>query len=193
MNVTVEMINASQDQSIPSAADFQLWANTALAQLSQNMPSNITSVDIAIKVVDEEESAQLNSRYRGKQGPTNVLSFTSSLPRMPKKLVPRESKEIAQDLQTEEHVDALFLGDLANCAPVGSAEAKQQQKDSKAHWAHMVIHGTLHLKGYDHNSHKEAKEMEEFEIAAMQKLGFSDPYISTLPPLKNGIEKNYHE
>lgn len=105
---------------------------------------------LTIRVVDEEESEALNGRYRHKQKPTNVLSFG--------------------------YDERGVLGDLVICAPVVEREAKEQGKTVRAHWAHMVVHGCLHLQGYDHEKEAEATAMEALEIRILGKLGFSNPY-----------------
>ena len=110
--------------------------------------------EITVRLVDEAESADLNKRYRGKRGATNVLSFTYDL--TPGK--------------------AGLAGDLVICAPVVQREAAQQDKRPRAHWAHMVVHGILHLRGYDHVHKTDAQIMETSEIRALRRLGFPDPY-----------------
>lgn len=111
--------------------------------------------ELTVRIVDEQESAELNEQYRHKQGPTNVLSFPFECP---------------------PGVELNLLGDLVICAPVVQREAQQQQKEELAHWAHMVVHGTLHLLGYDHLQQDEAEAMENREIRIMEDLGYSDPY-----------------
>ena len=115
--------------------------------------------ELTIRVVDEEESQSLNSQYRGKDNPTNVLSFPFEAP-----------AEIELDL----------LGDLVICAPVVGKEATEQSKEEIAHWAHMVIHGTLHLQGYDHIEDEEAEAMEALEVKILSALGFPDPYTEVI-------------
>lgn len=105
---------------------------------------------LTIRIVDEAESEILNGRYRHKQKPTNVLSFG--------------------------YDERGVLGDLVICAPVVAREAKEQHKTVRAHWAHMVVHGCLHLQGHDHEIQKEAEAMEKMEIRILGKLGFNDPY-----------------
>ena len=114
-----------------------------------------SAAEITIRLVDSDESQQLNNQYRGKDKPTNVLSFPFEVP-----------TGIELDL----------LGDLVICAPVIAAEAIEQNKSENAHWAHMVIHGCLHLLGYDHINDQEAEEMEALEIALLAKLNIADPY-----------------
>ena len=109
--------------------------------------------------MDEEESHALNLQYRGKDKPTNVLSFPSDLP-----------NEVLTSLKREP------LGDIIICVPVVLAEATEQHKTATAHWAHLTIHGTLHLLGFDHIDDEEAEEMEALEIDALQELGINNPY-----------------
>lgn len=111
--------------------------------------------DMTIRIVDALESRQLNRQYRGKDAATNVLSFPAEMP------VPGEA----------------VLGDLVICAPVVADEARAQGKLARAHWAHMVIHGTLHLLGMDHQNDAEAEQMEQRERVLLAGFGFSDPYV----------------
>jgi probable rRNA maturation factor len=110
--------------------------------------------DITLRIVDEAESHELNQRYRGKDKSTNVLSF------------PYDG----------DMLDVPVLGDIVICAPVVQREADQQGKDPRAHWAHMVVHGCLHLLGYDHVQESEAEVMEAKERRILAELGFPDPY-----------------
>jgi len=135
--------------SLPSDDDFQLWVDRALADYSQD-------AEVVIRIVDTEEMAELNSQYRNKQGPTNILSFPFELP------------------DGVEGID--LLGDLVVCAAVLEQEAKQQNKALSAHWAHIIIHGVLHLLGYDHLTADEAIEMESKEIVLLQELHIDNPY-----------------
>jgi probable rRNA maturation factor len=107
-------------------------------------------------MVENDESQQLNHQYRGKDKPTNVLSFPADLP---------------------PHIELPLLGDLIIATGVVTAEAAEQKKPLIAHWAHMVVHGCLHLLGYDHIDDDEAEEMEALETTIMAKLGYPDPYI----------------
>ena len=117
--------------------------------------------EIGIACVDNDESHKLNLEYRGKDKPTNVLSFPSDLP-----------DEMAQVL------DSFPLGDLVICIPVVLLEAQEQNKTPLAHFTHMLVHGTLHLMGYDHEtSEADAEEMEAVEIEILAKLGFDNPYL----------------
>jgi probable rRNA maturation factor len=148
--VAVAVQDVSCAERVPSAARLRSWAKLALGAKVRG--------ELTVRVVTAEESAALNSRYRGKRGPTNVLSFPAG--RLP-------------DAPAEE---LLPLGDLVICAAVVAREAGEQRKALDAHWAHMVIHGTLHLLGYDHETRAEAVDMEARERALLAKLGFKDPY-----------------
>jgi probable rRNA maturation factor len=135
---------------VPKKAQLRLWAITALNQLK-------TSGEISIRIVDRIEMTQLNFTYRQKNYPTNVLSFPADLP---------EAIRSAHPL----------LGDIIVCAEVVNHEAEEQHKPLTAHWAHMIVHGVLHLLGHDHENDEEAIAMESLEIAIMQELGFANPY-----------------
>ncbi len=119
--------------------------------------------ELSLRIVSAEESRQLNRDYRGKDKPTNVLSFPM---------------QMEGDITFAENEPQAFqiLGDLAICAQVVEDEARQQQKHREAHWAHMLVHGMLHLQGYDHIEDAEAEEMEQLEVRILNQLGFSDPY-----------------
>lgn len=136
---------------LPTEEDFQRWADIALC--------DDDDAEVTIRIVDEDESRELNHQYRGKNKPTNVLSFPMELP-----------EELAGEME-----DGL-LGDLVICAPVVAREAAEQNKPLPHHWAHMVIHGMLHLQGYDHIEDDEAEEMESLEIKLLQQLGIENPY-----------------
>jgi len=149
MNVTIDLLNASGVRPIPLKRQFKHWAMAAMNSIESTLPR----CQLSIRVVDETEMAALNSQYRHKQGPTNILSFP----------VPAGMPETQ-------------LGDLAICAPVVEREAKEQRKTSDAHWAHMTVHGVLHLCGYDHEVEPEAVAMETLETSILQQLGYQDPY-----------------
>lgn len=131
---------------IPAPSTLRTWA---LAALEGATPGEIT-----IRVVAEEESAALNGKFRHKPYATNVLSF------------PYEAEALSEPV----------LGDLVICAPVVAREATEQNKDPHAHWAHMVVHGVLHLLGHDHIQEDEAERMEAKERQILARLGFPDPY-----------------
>jgi len=148
MRLDLELQSAVSDGGTPPAADFRRWARAALE-------GRRAVAELVVRIVDEAESAQLNERFRGKRGATNVLSFPFRAP---------------PPVQTD------LLGDLVICAPVVRGEAAEQGKDESAHWAHMVVHGVLHLLGYDHIEEADARQMEALERQILDRLGFPDPY-----------------
>ena len=141
-----ENIN-TDNMSMPNEESFQLWAESACLEDDDTVAS--------LQIVDSDEMRVLNKTYRDKDTPTNVLSFPMQLP---------------------DEVDIKILGDLALCVDVINEEAKAQSKSLQAHWAHMVVHGMLHLQGYDHIDDIEAGVMEAMEIDILKKLGFDNPY-----------------
>lgn len=148
MSIDVDIDNACEATTVPADRLFSVWIHAALAGLRQR-------ADVSIRIVSPEESAELNAQYRQQDKPTNVLSFPSDLP---------------------EDCNPPLLGDLAICADVVEREAREQGKTLESHWAHMVVHGTLHLLGFDHVDDGEAEQMEAREIAILQQLGFANPY-----------------
>ncbi|MEC4728728.1 rRNA maturation RNase YbeY [Shewanella sp. D64] len=148
IELVLDLQIASDSNTLPTADNFELWVRTALG-------NTMTQAELTIRIVDEAESQSLNSTYRGKDKPTNVLSFPFEAP---------------------PEIDIPLLGDLIICASVVEQEAIQQNKPSQAHWAHMVVHGCLHLLGYDHINDAEAEEMESLEIQLIENLGFNNPY-----------------
>jgi probable rRNA maturation factor len=150
MNTEVEVQYASTDRQLPSEAQINTWIEAALQQYSQQF-------SLCVRIVDSEESHSLNSQYRNKDKPTNVLSFSFEMPEC-----------IAGETE--------ILGDLVVCAPVVAAEAKEQNKALFDHWAHMIVHGVLHLLGFDHIKDSEALEMEQLERDILTVLSISDPY-----------------
>ena len=144
--MSVEVQLAAPAHRLPKVRDFRLWARQALQG---------ESGDLCVRVVDADESQALNGRYRGIDAPTNVLSFpaAASLPG-----------------------EAGLLGDIVVCAPVVEAEAAQQRKAAAEHFAYMVVHGVLHLRGHDHEAADEAQAMEELETAILGELGMADPH-----------------
>ncbi|WP_020409692.1 rRNA maturation RNase YbeY [Hahella ganghwensis] len=149
MTLDVDLQIATENQQLPEQDDILQWAAIALQTEDEQ--------EVTVRIVDEEESRQLNHQYRGKDKPTNVLSFPFEAP--PGVTLP-------------------LLGDLVICAQVVEKEAQEQHKALRAHWAHMVIHGMLHLQGYDHILDQDAEVMENLETSLMQKLGFNDPYAA---------------
>jgi len=148
---------ASTITAQPSHEAFVGWATAALQVANVNYPC-----DIGVRIVDENESRVLNRDYRGKDKPTNILSFPSDLPEF-----------VRTKLETA------LLGDLVICAPVVQQEAAEQGKAEADHWAHLTVHGVLHLLGYDHIEDEEAAVMEPLEIAALAQLGLANPYETT--------------
>lgn len=139
--------------ALPKDEDLIKWLTTTLEFEKHG------DIELTIRFVDEKESAELNQQYRHKTGSTNVLSF------------PFESPP-----EVENEVELNLLGDLVICSDVVKKQAAEQQKEELAHWAHMVVHGTLHLLGYDHLTDDEAAVMENKEIKILAQLGYSDPY-----------------
>lgn len=144
------------ENGLPTDNQFALWATAALKTPSVSYDES-PEPELTIRIVDEAESQQLNHEYRGKDKPTNVLSFPFEAPA---------------------HVPIPLLGDLIICKQVVEREALEQDKPLSAHWAHMVVHGCLHLLGYDHIEDEEAEEMEGIERVVMNDLGFEDPYLN---------------
>lgn len=147
-NYRISLQQAIKIPKAPSRYYFQRWIATALEGRRKK-------AEVAIRIVGEKESAALNYKYRHKKGSTNILSFPFEPPA---------------------NIQLPLLGDLIICAPVVSKEARQQNKSLSAHWAHMVIHGTLHLLGYDHIKKYDALVMEQIEIELLNKLGYPNPY-----------------
>lgn len=144
---------AAPRAGVPAAVSFRKWVAAALA-------GRIREADLAIRIVDAEEGRALNHHYRGKDYATNVLSFPAELPEgLPK------------------HVKLPLLGDLVLCAPVVAREAKEQNKPLNAHYAHLTVHGCLHLLGLDHQDPREADAMEQLERDILASLGLPDPYL----------------
>jgi len=142
-------VASESSEGLPAESDFQQWLEAVLPQFQEES-------EVTIRIVDEAESQELNMTYRGKDKSTNVLSFPFEAP---------------------PGMELPLLGDLVICRQVVELEAGEQNKALNAHWAHMVVHGSLHLLGYDHIIDEEAEEMEAIEIEIMQSLGHPDPYL----------------
>jgi len=147
MAIEVDVQFAVQADDLPAAADFHRWAAAALGDR--------TDAELAVRVVDRAESQRLNATYRSKDAPTNVLSFPADLP---------------------PGVDLPLLGDIVICAPLVAAEALEQHKAVRDHWAHLTVHGVLHLLGHDHGDDEEAARMEALESRILTGLGLADPW-----------------
>jgi probable rRNA maturation factor len=157
MNVTIDLMNACPDAQPPDPARFQIWAQAALHAAANHTGSNPENEqEVSIRIIDTAESAALNETWRHKQGPTNILSFP---------------------FEGFQGTGINLLGDLAICAPLVCQEAQEQQKSEEAHWAHLTVHGVLHLRGYDHLEQGEAEHMESLEIHILESLGYPNPYL----------------
>lgn len=143
-------IQTASSEPVPAEGDIRNWIAAALEGRASG-----DDVEVSVRLVDNDEMTRLNETFRGKKGATNVLSFPADLP-----------AELSLPL----------LGDIVICAPVVHSEAAQQGKSPRAHWAHMTVHGTLHLLGYDHIDEEDAAVMEALESAILGKLHFSCPY-----------------
>jgi len=160
MALGIDIQVAGGRSGLPSVAKFRHWARAALVGRRRD-------AELTIRIVDAVESQALNRRYRGKDKPTNVLSFPAELP---------------------EDLGLPLLGDVVICREVVEGEAAAQGKPPDAHWAHMVIHGVLHLLGYDHQTDEEASSMEALEAGIMADLGWPDPYresVAAAGPARN--------
>ncbi len=149
MSFQIDIEINSQSQALPAEALIERWITAALES------QQLQEAEVSVYIVDEAEGQELNAQYRNKDYPTNVLSFPADLP---------------------EELDIPLLGDLVVCAPVVEREAKEQGKALEAHWAHMLVHGSLHLLGFDHIDDAEADEMEALETQIITGLGFPAPY-----------------
>jgi probable rRNA maturation factor len=145
----ITLQNRAKPAQIPPKAQFHQWAQAALV----NSP---IAAEVTIRIVNIGESAALNEKFRHKTGPTNVLSFNYPA-------IPGE--------------ESAALGDLVICAELVKTEAEAEHKPLLAHWAHLTVHGLLHLQGYDHIEPQAAQEMEQLETTILQGLGFADPYF----------------
>jgi rRNA maturation RNase YbeY len=230
--VTIAVQDASGGARFPAEDRLRTWVLAAVAGPPEGEPTSSPAGEVLIRIVGTQESAQLNARYRGRRGPTNVLAFLSDLPETPSAqsanavadsstagegqsagagdahrsgagdanpgssepapaapagdapprvltLPPRDSPPGDQaPAGGASASDALPLGDLVICAPVVSREAREQRKSFEAHWAHIVVHGVLHLLGFDHETEEQAQTMEDRERKILASLGFRDPYAS---------------
>jgi probable rRNA maturation factor len=149
MAIILDLQLASAADNLPTEAQVQQWLEAAILPFQ-------AEAEVTVRIVDHAESQQLNFDYRSKDKPTNVLSFPFQCP---------------------PGIELPLLGDLVICAPVVAAEAAEQHKSLQAHWAHMVVHGSLHLLGFDHINDDDAEQMEAEEITILQQLGITNPYL----------------
>lgn len=147
--IELDLQLATEAGDLPAEAQLRRWVELALRQRTADS-------ELTIRLVDAEEGQELNRTYRHKDYATNVLSFPAEVP--------------------DDLLDIPLLGDLVICVPVVEREAREQNKALEAHWAHLVIHGCLHLLGYDHIDDEEAEEMEGLERQLLAELGYPDPY-----------------
>ena len=148
--IVVDIQVASEDEDHPPPSMFKSWIKSAIG-------TQLSNAEVSVRLVDIAEITQLNNTYRDKNKATNILSFPAELP---------------------EPVDLPLLGDLVICTPIVNQEALEQSKKPIDHWAHMTIHGTLHLLGYDHIDDEDAARMEALEIEILANLNISNPYIT---------------
>jgi probable rRNA maturation factor len=155
MELFVDLQVATTDkESLPELSAIEHWVYTAIIAGSKVTRDE---AELTVRIVDRDESQQLNHQYRDKNRPTNVLSFP---------------------FQNPPGITLPLLGDLVICKNVVEIEALEQHKTLTEHWTHMLVHGTLHLLGYDHIDSQEAVEMESLETKLLSELGFTDPYLS---------------
>lgn len=145
---TLELQIVSESLLIPTQTQFQLWIDTVLKNIDDD-------IELVVRVIDEPEMIQYNEQYRHKQGATNILSFPFEVP---------------------DGIDSHLLGDLLVCAAVLEKESTEQNKSLADHWAHIIMHGVLHLLGYDHVNDDDAEEMELLEIQFLQTININNPY-----------------
>lgn len=149
LEIEVQYASTQSRDALPTREQIVSWVRAAL-------DGRCDSAQLVMRIIDETESRALNERYRRREGATNVLSFAFERPEL---------------------LDPPLLGDVLVCAPVVVREALEQHKPVEAHWAHMVIHGTLHLLGFDHEEEGEAMVMEALEREILARLGHADPWI----------------
>ena len=154
--VLVDVFQACDDNTIPAADVVKNWI-----VLAANAAGHSSDIEVSVRIVDADESRALNHEYRGKDKPTNVVSFPAG-----------RIEGLPDDVPVQ-------LGDIVVCASVVGEEAIEQGKAIADHWAHMLVHGTLHLMGYDHETDAEAAEMEALETQILMKSGLKDPYLAS--------------
>ncbi len=155
MNATIDLADDSSGYWVPTQEQLDHWVEQLFAWLGDDQPYSI-----CLRLVDEQEGAALNAQYRHKDYATNVLSFPADVPE-----------------SIYEQMDFIPLGDIVICPAVVSREASEQNKQESSHWAHLLLHGILHLLGYSHDDEANAARMERLEIDTLQKLGLPNPYL----------------
>ena len=156
VSVLVEVQIASEAMSVPMESEIRLWLQHAVSAASDG---DTAEYEVVVRVVDEQEGRELNRQFREQDKATNVLSFPSGV-----------------DLATRSNAGPRLLGDVVICGPVVEREAAEQGKDPLNHWRHMLVHGALHLLGYDHQTEAEAAQMEALERDVLASRGIADPY-----------------
>ena len=154
IRLDVAVSYAAPRAGLPAAVSFRRWVAAALE-------GRIREADLAVRIVGAKEGRALNRHYRGKDYATNVLSFPA---------------DVADGVKLPKGVKLPLLGDLVLCAPVVAREAREQKKPLAAHYAHLTVHGALHLLGWDHEDDREAEAMEQLEREILAELGIADPY-----------------
>lgn len=149
-NIKIDLQIETEQSGLPDESRFEQWVRSSLQ-------SDYSHLEQTIRIVDEAESQALNQTYRDKNKPTNVLSFVADY---------------------SDYLEYDHLGDLVICAPLVEREAIEQNKEAMAHWAHMTVHGMLHLQGFDHITESDATNMEALEIEILSSLGHTNPYLS---------------
>ncbi len=155
MNATVEISSDCDGTWTPAQEQCEDWLSSGLQSACEN-----SNCSISVSFVKSSTSQSLNNEFRGKNSATNVLSFPAGFP-----------------LSLQQQLDCFPLGDIVICPELVEREAAQQEKELAAHWAHLMIHGLLHLLGYQHDAELAAEKMENFEINALERLGFPNPYL----------------
>lgn len=159
MSVTLDLQIADEGDDHPPPAAIERWVTTTIITVFENAKDSIkpnNHCELTVRIVDRNEITTLNRDYRGKNKATNVLSFPAELP---------------------DHIELPLLGDVVICAPIVAQEARDQNKQTQHHWAHMIVHGTLHLLGYDHIDDNDAAVMEGLEINILADLNIQNPYL----------------
>lgn len=170
-STVIDLQLACEHPGLPDENDFRDWADAALRAAGHFSGQPGGAVEITVRLVDAEESRTLNHDYREKDYATNVLSFPSELPDF-----------------LREQMEILALGDLVICVPVVQREAAEQGKTERDHWAHLTIHGVLHLLGFDHLEDEEAEAMEALETGVLAGLGIADPYADDADDADEGAK-----